>query len=113
MSSHVGAVRGPVCCLTTLSRHIPSDEETNPPTADGVWEGCEVIRLFFASVFPAGQRILQHQSDVLETVVLVNPSEETAASEVSRNLTAQPEHCRVRTARCSELLVLGQMLSLS
>uniref|UniRef100_A0A4W6CBZ5 Microtubule-associated protein 1Aa n=1 Tax=Lates calcarifer TaxID=8187 RepID=A0A4W6CBZ5_LATCA len=29
-----------------------------------------------------GQRILQYQSDVLETVVLVNPSEETAASEI-------------------------------
>lgn len=74
---------------------------TSPPTADRVLEGCVVIRLFFTSVFPAGQRILQHQSDVLETVVLVNPSVETAASEVSRNLTAQTEHCMVRTTRCA------------
>lgn len=29
-----------------------------------------------------GQRTLQYKSDVLETVVLVNPSEETTASEV-------------------------------
>lgn len=73
---------------------------SSPSTADRVLEGCEVIGLFFTSVFPAGQRILQHQSDVLETVVLVNPSEETATSEVSRNLTAQTEHCRV--TGCSE-----------
>ncbi|XP_056135070.1 microtubule-associated protein 1A [Lampris incognitus] len=36
-----------------------------------------------------GQRILQYQSDVLETVVLVNPSEETAGSEV-RSLITDP-----------------------
>ncbi|XP_023148672.3 microtubule-associated protein 1A [Amphiprion ocellaris] len=34
-----------------------------------------------------GQRILQYQSDVLETVVLVNPSEETAASETRSLIT--------------------------
>ncbi|XP_075934813.1 microtubule-associated protein 1A [Anarhichas minor] len=34
-----------------------------------------------------GQRILQYQSDVLETVVLVNPSEETAASEIRSLIT--------------------------
>ncbi|KAI4831004.1 hypothetical protein KUCAC02_002605 [Chaenocephalus aceratus] len=33
------------------------------------------------------QRILQYQSDVLETVVLVNPSEETAASEIRSLIT--------------------------
>lgn len=31
---------------------------------------------------PIGQRTLHHRSDVLETVVLVNPSEDTVASEV-------------------------------
>ncbi|XP_040899615.1 microtubule-associated protein 1A [Toxotes jaculatrix] len=36
-----------------------------------------------------GQRILQYQSDVLETVVLVNPSEESAASEI-RSLITDP-----------------------
>ncbi|KAF3686226.1 Microtubule-associated protein 1A [Channa argus] len=34
-----------------------------------------------------GQRILQYQSGVLETVVLVNPSEETAASEICSLIT--------------------------
>ncbi|XP_034050013.1 microtubule-associated protein 1A isoform X2 [Thalassophryne amazonica] len=34
-----------------------------------------------------GQRVLQYRSDVLETVVLVNPSEETAASEVRSLIT--------------------------
>nr|XP_033473313.1 microtubule-associated protein 1A isoform X1 [Epinephelus lanceolatus] len=34
-----------------------------------------------------GQRILQYQSDVLETVVLVNPSEEAAASEIRTLIT--------------------------
>lgn len=33
--------------------------------------------------FTTGQRTLQYCSDVLETVVLVNPSEETAVSEVN------------------------------
>nr|XP_046252226.1 microtubule-associated protein 1A [Scatophagus argus] len=34
-----------------------------------------------------GQRILQYQSDVLDTVVLVNPSEESTASEIRSLLT--------------------------
>ncbi|XP_053199382.1 microtubule-associated protein 1A [Scomber japonicus] len=34
-----------------------------------------------------GQRILQYQSDVLETVVLVNPSEEAATSEIRSLIT--------------------------
>lgn len=34
-------------------------------------------------LFAAGQRILRYCSDVLETVVLVNPSEEAAVSEVN------------------------------
>uniref|UniRef100_A0A8D3CAX7 Microtubule-associated protein 1Aa n=1 Tax=Scophthalmus maximus TaxID=52904 RepID=A0A8D3CAX7_SCOMX len=34
-----------------------------------------------------GQRVLQYQSDVLQTVVLVNPSEETAASEIRSLIT--------------------------
>ncbi|XP_037610808.1 microtubule-associated protein 1A isoform X1 [Sebastes umbrosus] len=34
-----------------------------------------------------GQRILRYQSDVLETAVLVNPSEETAASEIRSLIT--------------------------
>lgn len=33
-------------------------------------------------MFIAGQRTLHHRSDVLETVVLVNPSEDTVLSEV-------------------------------
>lgn len=44
-------------------------------------------------VFAAGQRILRYCSDVLETVVLVNPSEETAVSEVNRiSLTIFKHH---------------------
>lgn len=37
---------------------------------------------FVVFVSSPGQRTLQYKSDVLETVVLVNPSEETTASEV-------------------------------
>uniref|UniRef100_H3CE83 Microtubule-associated protein 1Aa n=1 Tax=Tetraodon nigroviridis TaxID=99883 RepID=H3CE83_TETNG len=37
-----------------------------------------------------GQRVLQYQSDVLQTVVLVNPSEETAASEIRSLITDRP-----------------------
>lgn len=33
-------------------------------------------------MFLTGQRTLHHRSDVLETVVLVNPSEDTVLSEV-------------------------------
>lgn len=40
-------------------------------------------------LFAAGQRILRYCSDVLETVVLVNPSEEAAVSEVN-DLQAPP-----------------------
>ncbi|KAM3877186.1 microtubule-associated protein 1A [Diretmus argenteus] len=39
-----------------------------------------------------GQRTLQHQSDVLETVVLVNPSEETTASEIRSLITNSAAH---------------------
>lgn len=38
---------------------------------------------FMFSMSPTGQRTLHHRSNVLETVVLVNPSEDTAVSEVS------------------------------
>lgn len=40
-----------------------------------------LIFLFFLS---AGQKILHHRSDVLETVVLINPSDEAVSTEVSR-----------------------------
>ena len=36
---------------------------------------------FYCYFFP-GQRILQYKSDVLETVVLVNPTEDTTSTEV-------------------------------
>lgn len=32
----------------------------------------------------AGQRILHHKSNVLETVVLINPSDEAVSTEVNR-----------------------------
>lgn len=32
---------------------------------------------------PSGQKILHHRSDVLETVVLINPSDEAVSTEVS------------------------------
>lgn len=37
---------------------------------------------FFLSAL-AGQKILHHRSDVLETVVLINPSDEAVSTEVS------------------------------
>uniref|UniRef100_A0A667Z5B1 Microtubule-associated protein 1Ab n=1 Tax=Myripristis murdjan TaxID=586833 RepID=A0A667Z5B1_9TELE len=39
-----------------------------------------------------GQRTLHHRSDVLETVVLVNPSEDTVASEIQSLLTDSAGH---------------------
>lgn len=41
--------------------------------------------LFFLSVL-AGQKILHHRSDVLETVVLINPSDEAVSTEVSQKI---------------------------
>lgn len=38
---------------------------------------------FFLSVL-AGQKILHHRSDILETVVLINPSDEAVSTEVSQ-----------------------------
>lgn len=35
---------------------------------------------------PAGQKILHHRSDVLETVVLINPSDEAVSTEVGIRL---------------------------
>lgn len=43
----------------------------------------------FVCVFvPAGQKILHHRSDVLETVVLINPSDEAVSTEVGIQLAA-------------------------
>lgn len=39
---------------------------------------------------PAGQRTLRHRSDVLETVVLVNPCEEALVSEVPLPVLVTP-----------------------
>lgn len=44
--------------------------------------------LFCLCFVPAGQKILHHRSDVLETVVLINPSDEAVSTEVS--LTTSP-----------------------
>ncbi|CDQ60373.1 unnamed protein product [Oncorhynchus mykiss] len=41
---------------------------------------------------PVGQRTLHHKSDVLETVVLVNPSEDTVASEIQSLVTDSAGH---------------------
>lgn len=44
----------------------------------------------FVSVFvPAGQKILHHRSDVLETVVLINPSDEAVSTEVGIQLASR------------------------
>ncbi|RVE71331.1 hypothetical protein OJAV_G00050820 [Oryzias javanicus] len=41
---------------------------------------------------PSGQRTLHHRSDVLETVVLVNPSEDSVTSEIQTLLTDSAGH---------------------
>lgn len=54
-----------------------------------VCPGLRVVLMDMTSCFsfsPTGQRTLHHSSDVLETVVLVNPSEDTVISEVLKNL---------------------------
>lgn len=46
-----------------------------------------LVGLNFFSFFPLcleGQKILHHRSDVLETVVLINPSDEAVSTEVSQ-----------------------------
>lgn len=58
----------------------------------------ELTQCFLSS--STGQRTLHYRSDVLETVVLVNPSEETVVSEVSQHIL-----------RCNTLLVAGTLKS--
>lgn len=41
------------------------------------------VSSFVCVSVPAGQKILHHRSDVLETVVLINPSDEAVSTEVS------------------------------
>uniref|UniRef100_UPI00358ED42D microtubule-associated protein 1B-like isoform X2 n=1 Tax=Myxine glutinosa TaxID=7769 RepID=UPI00358ED42D len=72
-------------------------------------EACDLdkeLKLFISrhSAWPhsedKGQTILQHRSDILETVVLLNPSQHSASTEVGRLLSS--------TARHKLLLLLGQ-----
>ncbi|NXC13739.1 MAP1B protein, partial [Corythaeola cristata] len=58
--------------------------------------------LFFLSVL-AGQKILHHRSDVLETVVLINPSDEAVSTEVRLMITDAARHkLLVLTGQCFE-----------
>lgn len=73
--------------ISVLQLHPNSDNDRSTAATDAfVGQSFDVV-LFG---FPVGQRTLQYQSEVLETVVLVNPSEETAVSEVSHIRT---KHC--------------------
>uniref|UniRef100_A0A8C3J230 Microtubule-associated protein 1B n=1 Tax=Calidris pygmaea TaxID=425635 RepID=A0A8C3J230_9CHAR len=57
---------------------------------------------FFLSVL-AGQKILHHRSDVLETVVLINPSDEAVSTEVRLMITDAARHkLLVLTGQCFE-----------
>lgn len=46
-------------------------------------QGQLFLSVISTKVFFPGQRTLHHRSDVLETVVLVNPSEDSVVSEVN------------------------------
>ncbi|CAB1323569.1 unnamed protein product [Coregonus sp. 'balchen'] len=50
------------------------------------------LLMLFDFLAPVGQRTLHHKSDVLETVVLVNPSEDTVASEIRSLVTDSAGH---------------------
>ncbi|KAF5913667.1 hypothetical protein HPG69_017288 [Diceros bicornis minor] len=58
----------------------------------------------FVCVFvPAGQKILHHRSDILETVVLINPSDEAVSTEVRLMITDAARHkLLVLTGQCFE-----------
>uniref|UniRef100_A0A8C9U668 Microtubule-associated protein 1B n=1 Tax=Serinus canaria TaxID=9135 RepID=A0A8C9U668_SERCA len=57
---------------------------------------------FFLSVL-AGQKILHHRSNVLETVVLINPSDEAVSTEVRLMITDAARHkLLVLTGQCFE-----------
>lgn len=44
------------------------------------------VSSFVCVSVPTGQKILHHRSDVLETVVLINPSDEAVSTEVGIQL---------------------------
>lgn len=78
----------PVCTSLGNQRAVT---QRDVETADGkccfktLWLNL-IYCLFFLSVL-AGQKILHHRSDVLETVVLINPSDEAVSTEVSLDLS--------------------------
>lgn len=54
-----------------------------PRSCQGGFNLAKLKAYSFVCVFlPAGQKILHHRSDVLETVVLINPSDEAVSTEV-------------------------------
>nr|XP_006124362.1 microtubule-associated protein 1B isoform X1 [Pelodiscus sinensis] len=58
---------------------------------------------FFLSPELTGQKILHHRSDVLETVVLINPSDEAVSTEVRLMITDAARHkLLVLTGQCFE-----------
>ncbi|CAL8263250.1 unnamed protein product [Merluccius merluccius] len=58
----------------------------------GLYTFGSAITLCSVEYCPTGQRTLYHRSDVLETVVLVNPSEETVTSEIQSLVTDSAGH---------------------
>uniref|UniRef100_A0A3Q3XLR8 Uncharacterized protein n=1 Tax=Mola mola TaxID=94237 RepID=A0A3Q3XLR8_MOLML len=59
------------------------------------YTGCDHVKSpdsHHAFMSPTGQRTLHHRSDVLETVVLVNPSEDTLVSEIRSLVTDSAAH---------------------
>lgn len=58
----------------------------------------------------AGQKILHHRSDVLETVVLINPSDEAVSTEVNHSEIFHQECCKssVRLAGCEQVLAVDE-----
>ncbi|KAF0042718.1 hypothetical protein F2P81_004055 [Scophthalmus maximus] len=94
IKNHTHEIKGNFLPLLLRNRIVQNQrgrDEGREQKAAVSWKHDDQQRLSgfrcFLSLCPEGQRVLQYQSDVLQTVVLVNPSEETAASEIRSLIT--------------------------
>lgn len=68
----------------SIQGHVRVGNFSAVPEANGLLSSGKAKGLFSVCFFvPSGQKILHHRSDVLETVVLINPSDEAVSTEVS------------------------------
>lgn len=81
-----GSVPVPVLGISPTVPSTPIRLRGVPWGVSSTWGGLAGILLALgrvAAVLPAGQRTLHHRGDVLETLVLLNPSDKSLCDEVS------------------------------